>query len=207
MTRRKNGLFSNSHGGKTLTINGVSKFFPPIPGRSIGAYDSARTNGRGGQDDERDEYDDESDADEREDGELFGNLGRDEERELERHLGAAISDGLRRYRAARDRRRAGKDSDPSDHLDDFDPLDERRAREAYRDRDGSSADEEILGQVPAKSTMTLRRTSADSKLGYDSRRRTREEIDSRPAQAVAGRQVRGSLMDELDALFGHRGRA
>ena len=203
MTRRKNGLFSNSHGGKTLTVNGVSKFFPPIRS-SAGAYDSARTNGRGGQD--RDDIDDETDADER-DGELFGNLGRDEERELERHLGAAISDGLRRYKAARDKRRAGKDSDPSDHLDDFDPLDERRAEAAYRDRDGSGADEEILGQVPSKSVMNLRRTSADAKLGYDSRRRTREEIDSRPAQSVAGRQVRTSLADELDTLFGQKGRA
>ena len=55
--------------------------------------------------------------------------------------------------------------------------------------------------------MTLRRTSADSKLGYDSRRRTREEIDSRPAQSVAGRQVRTSLADELDTLFGQKGRA
>ncbi len=199
MTRRKNGLFSNSHGGKTLTVNGVSRYFPPLH-NSIGAYDSARTNGRGGQD--RDDID----ADERHDGEMFGQLGRDEERDLERVIGEAVSDGIRKYRAARDRRRAGKDSDPSDHLDDFDPLDERRAREAYRDRDGADA-EEILGQVPSKSVMNLRRTSADAKLGYDSRRRTREEIDSRPAQAVAGRQVRGSLMDELDELFGHRGRA
>ena len=203
MTRRKNGLFSNSHGGKTLTINGVSRYFPPLH-NSIGAYDSARTNGRGGQD--RDDIDDETDADER-DGELFGDLGRDDERDLERHIGAAISDGLRRYKAARDKRLRGKDAE-NPHLRDFDPeTDERRAREAYRDRDGSGADEEILGQVPAKSTMTLRRTSADSKLGYDSRRLTREQIDSRPAQAVAGRQVRGSLSDELDELFGHRGRA
>ena len=200
---KRNGLYSRPTGGKVLVCNGTEKYFPPIRS-SAGAYDSARTNGRGGQD--RDDIDDETDADER-DGELFGNLGRDEERELERHLGAAISDGLRRYKAARDKRRAGKDSDPSDHLDDFDPLDERRAEAAYRDRDGSGADEEILGQVPSKSVMNLRRTSADAKLGYDSRRRTREEIDSRPAQAVAGRQVRGSLMDELDELFGHRGRA
>ena len=196
-------LHRNSTGGKTLTVNGVSKFFPPI--RSAGAYDSARTNGRGGQDRDRD-IDDEIDADAREDGELFGNLGRDEERELERHLGAAISDGLRRYKAARDKRRAGKDAE-NEHLKDFDPLDERRAEAAYRDRDGADA-EEILGQVPAKSTMSLRkRGTADSRLGFDSRRRTREEIDSRPAQSVAGRQVRGSLMDELDELFGHRGRA
>ena len=193
-------LHRNSTGGKTLTVNGVSKFFPPIPGRSIGAYDSARTNGRGGQD--RDDIDDE-----REDGEMFGSIGEDD-RELEKAIGAAVSDGIRKYRAARDRRRAGKDSDPSDHLDDFDPLDERRAREAYRDRDGSSADEEILGQVPAKSTMSLRkRGTADSRLGFDSRRLTREQIDSRPAQSVGGRQVRGSLADELDELFGHRGRA
>ena len=199
-------LHRNSTGGKTLTVNGVAKYFPPIPGRSAGAYDSARGTGRGGQDDDRDEYDDEVDADEREDGELFGNLGRDEERELERHLGAAISDGLRRYKAARDKRRAGKDAE-NEHLKDFDPLDERRAEAAYRDRDGADA-EEILGQVPAKSTMSLRkRGTADSRLGFDSRRRTREEIDSRPAQSVAGRQVRGSLMDELDELFGHRGRA
>ena len=201
MTRRKNGLFSNSHGGKTLTVNGVSRYFPPLG--SAGAYDSVRRTGYGGQDRDRD---DEVDADERADGEMFGQLGRDEERDLERVIGEAVSDGIRKYRAARDRRRAGKDADPSDHLDDFDPLDERRAREAYRDRDGADA-EEILGQVPAKSTMTLRRTSADSKLGYDSRRLTREQIDSRPAQAVAGRQVRGSLSDELDELFGHRGRA
>ena len=200
-------LHRNSTGGKTLTVNGVAKYFPPIPGRPAGAYDSARGTGRGGQDDDRDEYDDEIDADEREDGEMFGQLGRDEERDLERVIGEAVSDGIRKYRAARDRRRAGKDSDPSDHLDDFDPLDERRAEAAYRDRDGASADEEILGQVPSKSVMNLRRTSADAKLGYDSRRRTREEIDSRPAQSVAGRQVRGSLMDELDELFGHRGRA
>ena len=198
-------LHRNSTGGKTLTVNGVSKFFPPIPGRNIGAYDSARTNGRGGQDRDRD-IDDEIDADAREDGELFGNLGRDEERELERHLGAAISDGLRRYKAARDKRRAGKDAE-NEHLKDFDPLDERRAEAAYRDRDGADA-EEILGQVPAKSTMSLRkRGTADSRLGFDSRRLTREQIDSRPAQAVAGRQVRGSLSDELDELFGHRGRA
>ncbi len=200
---KRNGLYSRPTGGKVLVCNGTEKFFPPIRS-SAGAYDSARTNGRGGQD--RDDIDDETDADEREDGELFGNLGRDEERDLERVIGEAVSDGIRKYRAARDRRRAGKDADPSDHLDDFDPLDERRAREAYRDRDGADA-EEILGQVPAKSTMTLRRTSADSKLGYDSRRLTREQIDSRPAQAVAGRQVRGSLSDELDELFGHRGRA
>ena len=205
MTRRKNGLFSNSHGGKTLTINGVSKFFPPIPGRSIGAYDSARRTGYGGQDRDRD-IDDETDADERHDGEMFGQLGRDEERDLERVIGEAVSDGIRRYRAARDRRRGGKDAE-NEHLKDFDPRDERRGEAAYRDRDGASADEDILGQVPAKSTMTLHRTSADSRFGFDSRRRTREEIDSRPAQSVAGRQVRGSLMDELDELFGHRGRA
>ena len=192
-------LHRNSTGGKTLTVNGVAKFFPPIPGRPAGAYDSARTNGRGGQDDERDEYDHETDADEREDGEMFGNLGRDEERDLERHLGAAISDGLRRYKAARDKRRAGKDAE-NPHLKDFDPETNSEAYEAGRD-------EEILGQVPARSTMTLRRTSADSKLGYDSRRRTREEIDSRPAQSVAGRQVRTSLADELDTLFGQKGRA
>ena len=191
-------LHRNSHGGKTLTVNGVSKFFPPIPGRNIGAYDSARTNGRGGQDRDRD-IDDEIDADAREDGELFGNLGRDEERELERHLGAAISDGLRRYKAARDKRLRGKDAE-NPHLRDFDPETDADAYEAGRDED-------ILGQVPAKSTMTLHRTSADSRFGFDSRRRTREEIDSRPAQSVAGRQVRGSLADELDELFGHRGRA
>ena len=195
MTRRKNGLFSNSHGGKTLTVNGVSKFFPPIRS-SAGAYDSARTNGRGGQD--RDDIDDETDADER-DGELFGNLGRDEERELERHLGAAISDGLRRYKAARDNRRAGKDAE-NPHLRDFDPETDADAYEAGRDED-------ILGQVPSKSVMNLRRTSADAKLGYDSHRLSREQIDSRPAQSVAGRQVRGSLMDELDELFGQKGRA
>ena len=191
-------LHRNSTGGKTLTVNGVAKYFPPIPGRSAGAYDSARGSGYGGQDRDRD-IDDETDADER-DGELFGDLGRDDERDLERHIGAAISDGLRRYKAARDKRRAGKDADPSDHLKDFDPETNAEAYEAGRDED-------ILGQVPAKSTMTLRRTSADSKLGYDSRRRTREEIDSRPAQSVAGRQVRGSLADEWDELFGHRGRA
>ena len=192
-------LHRNSAGGKTLTVNGVSKFFPPIPGRPAGAYDSARGTGRGGQDDDRDEYDDEVDADEREDGALFGNLGRDDERDLERHIGAAISDGLRRYKAARDNRRAGKDAE-NPHLRDFDPETDADAYEAGRDED-------ILGQVPSKSVMNLRRTSADAKLGYDSRRRTREEIDSRPAQSVAGRQVRGSLMDELDELFGHRGRA
>jgi hypothetical protein len=192
-------LHRNSTGGKTLTVNGVAKYFPPIPGRSAGAYDSARGTGYGGQDDERDEDDRERD------GEIFAD---EDDRELEKAIGAAVSDGLRRYKAARDKRRAGKDADPSDHLDDFDPLDERRAREAYRDRDGSSADEEILGQVPAKSTMSLRkRGTADSRLGFDSRRLTREQIDSRPAQAVAGRQVRGSLSDELDELFGHRGRA
>ena len=192
-------LHRNSTGGKTLTVNGVAKYFPPIPGRPAGAYDSARGTGYGGQDDERDEDDRERD------GEIFAD---EDDRELEKAIGAAVSDGLRRYKAARDKRRAGKDADPSDHLDDFDPLDERRAREAYRDRDGSSADEEILGQVPAKSTMSLRkRGTADSRLGFDSRRLTREQIDSRPAQAVAGRQVRGSLSDELDELFGHRGRA
>lgn len=191
-------LHRNSTGGKTLTVNGVAKYFPPIPGRSAGAYDSARGSGYGGQDRDRD-IDDETDADER-DGELFGDLGRDDERDLERHIGAAISDGLRRYKAARDKRRAGKDSDPSGHLKDFDPETNAEAYEAGRDED-------ILGQVPAKSTMTLRRTSADSKLGYDSRRRTREEIDSRPAQSVAGRQVRTSLADELDTLFGQKGRA
>ena len=181
---KRNGLYSRPTGGKVLVCNGTEKYFPPIRS-SAGAYDSARTNGRGGQDDERDEDD----------------------RELEHAIGAAVSDGIRRYRAARDKRLRGKDSDPSDHLRDFDPeTDERRAREAYRDRDGADA-EEILGQVPAKSTMTLHRTSADAKLGYDSRRLTRDQIDSRPAQAVAGRQVRGSLMDELDELFGHRGRA
>ena len=197
-------LHRNSHGGKTLTVNGVSKFFPPIPGRSIGAYDSARRTGYGGQDRDRD-IDDETDADERHDGEMFGSIGEDD-RELEKAIGAAVSDGIRRYRAARDRRRGAKDAE-NEHLKDFDPLDERRGEAAYRDRDGASADEDILGQVPSKSVMNLRRTSADSKLGYDSRRRTREEIDSRPAQSVAGRQVRGSLMDELDELFGHRGRA
>ena len=200
---KRNGLYSRPTGGKVLVCNGTEKFFPPIRS-SAGAYDSARTNGRGGQD--RDDIDDETDADEREDGEMFGSIGEDD-RELEKAIGAAVSDGIRKYRAARDRRRAGKDAE-NPHLRDFDPeTDERRAREAYRDRDGSGADEEILGQVPAKSTMTLRRTSADSKLGYDSRRLTREQIDSRPAQAVAGRQVRGSLSDELDELFGHRGRA
>ena len=191
-------LHRNSTGGKTLTVNGVAKYFPPIPGRSAGAYDSARGTGYGGQDDERDEDDRERD------GEIFAD---EDDRELEKAIGAAVSDGLRRYKAARDKRLRGKDAE-NPHLRDFDPeTDERRAREAYRDRDGSGADEEILGQVPAKSTMTLRRTSADSKLGYDSRRLTREQIDSRPAQAVAGRQVRGSLSDELDELFGHRGRA
>jgi hypothetical protein len=192
---KRNGLYSRPTGGKVLVCNGTEKFFPPIRS-SAGAYDSARTNGRGGQD--RDDIDDETDADEREDGEMFGSIGEDD-RELEKAIGAAVSDGIRKYRAARDRRRAGKDAE-NPHLRDFDPETDADAYEAGRDED-------ILGQVPAKSTMTLRRTSADSKLGYDSRRRTREEIDSRPAQSVAGRQVRGSLADELDELFGHRGRA
>ena len=192
---KRNGLYSRPTGGKVLVCNGTEKYFPPIRS-SAGAYDSARTNGRGGQD--RDDIDDQTDADER-DGELFGDLGRDDERDLERHIGAAISDGLRRYKAARDKRLRGKDAE-NPHLRDFDPETDADAYEAGRDED-------ILGQVPAKSTMTLHRTSADAKLGYDSRRLTRDQIDSRPAQAVAGRQVRGSLMDELDELFGHRGRA
>ena len=194
---KRNGLYSRPTGGKVLVCNGTEKFFPPIPGRSIGAYDSARRTGYGGQDRDRD-IDDETDADEREDGELFGSIGEDD-RELEKAIGAAVSDGLRRYKAARDKRRAGKDAE-NPHLRDFDPETDADAYEAGRDED-------ILGQVPAKSTMTLHRTSADSRFGFDSRRRTREEIDSRPAQSVAGRQVRGSLMDELDELFGHRGRA
>ena len=191
-------LHRNSTGGKTLTVNGVSKFFPPIPGRSIGAYDSARRTGYGGQDRDRD-IDDEIDADAREDGEMFGSIGEDD-RELEKAIGAAVSDGLRRYKAARDKRRAGKDAE-NPHLKDFDPETNSEAYEAGRDED-------ILGQVPAKSTMSLRkRGTADSRLGFDSRRLTREQIDSRPAQSVGGRQVRGSLADELDELFGHRGRA
>ena len=193
---KRNGLYSRPTGGKTLTVNGVSRYFPPIRS-SAGAYDSARGSGYGGQDDERDEDDRERD------GEIFAD---EDDRELEHAIGAAVSDGIRRYRAARDRRRAGKDAE-NEHLKDFDPLDERRAEAAYRDRDGASADEEILGEVPSKSTMSLRRTSADSRFGFDSRRLTREQIDSRPAQAVAGRQVRGSLADELDEIFGHRGRA
>ena len=192
---KRNGLYSRPTGGKVLVCNGTEKFFPPIRS-SAGAYDSARTNGRGGQD--RDDIDDETDADEREDGEMFGSIGEDD-RELEKAIGAAVSDGLRRYKAARDKRRAGKDAE-NPHLRDFDPETDADAYEAGRDED-------ILGQVPAKSTMTLHRTSADSRFGFDSRRRTREEIDSRPAQSVAGRQVRGSLADELDELFGHRGRA
>ena len=191
-------LHRNSTGGKTLTVNGVSKFFPPIPGRSIGAYDSARRTGYGGQDRDRD-IDDEIDADAREDGEMFDSIGEDD-RELEKAIGAAVSDGLRRYKAARDKRRAGKDAE-NPHLKDFDPETNSEAYEAGRDED-------ILGQVPAKSTMSLRkRGTADSRLGFDSRRLTREQIDSRPAQSVGGRQVRGSLADELDELFGHRGRA
>ena len=91
---KRNGLYSRPTGGKVLVCNGTEKFFPPIPGRSIGAYDSARTNGRGGQD--RDDIDDE-----REDGEMFGSIGEDD-RELEKAIGAAVSDGIRKYRAARD---------------------------------------------------------------------------------------------------------
>ena len=179
---RKDGLYRSKRGGKTLIVNGHAKHFPPISNGM--AFDSAR----GREDD--DDIDDETSA--------------DEARDLEERIGKAVSDAIRKHISARDARRA-KDAE-IDHRQDFDPWDAHNTGPA-RER---SADDEILGQVPARSTMTLRSRAADSKLGFDAagrgrNPRDREVIDSRTAGSVSGRAARDSLLGELDGIM--RGRA
>lgn len=170
---RPDGLYQNKRGGKTLVVNGRSKFFPPI---SAGmAFDSAR--GR------EDDFDDETSA--------------DEARDLEQRIGKAVSDAVREHLRARDARRRG-DAE-IDHRKDFDPEDP----EVY----ARARDEEILGQVPDKSVMTLHR-GADSKLGFDGlgrgrNPRDREALDARTGAYQSGRSA--GVLGELDSLL--RGRA
>ncbi len=210
---KKDGLYNHRDGGKTLIVGGHAKYFPPV--RETLAYDSARGSGYGGQD--RDDLDDQTDADS-----IFGDA--EEDRAFEEALGRAVSDGLRAYARARDARRRGKDgtnkelgqsgrrgrdADP-DHRKDFDPETDRERVSEYELRDGRrSLDSDILGQVPARSTMTLRDRTADSKLGFDARirRGDRRLADTRTAEGSSGRTIRGSLLDELDKLFGGGGNA
>ena len=174
---KPDGLYRSKRGGKTLVFAGHVKHFPPI---SSGlAFDSAR--GR-----EDDDFDDETSA--------------DEARDLERRIGKAVSDAIRKHISARDARRA-KDAEV-DHRKDFDPEDP----EVY----ARARDEEILGQVPARSTMTLRSRGADSVHGFDStgrgrNPRDREVIDSRTSVSTSGRAAREHLLGELDGFL--RGRA
>ena len=204
---KKDGLYTNRDGGKTLIVHGTAKYFPPV--RETLAYDSARGNGVGGQDRDRDDS-------------IFGDA--EEDRAFEQALGRAVSDGLRAYARARDARRRGKDgtnkelgqsgrrgrdADP-DHRKDFDPETERERVSEYELRDTPrSLDSDILGQVPARSTMTLRNRTADSKFGFDARirRGDRRLADTRTAEGSSGRAIRGSLLDELDKLFGGGGNA
>ena len=180
---RKDGLYRSKHGGKTLIINGHAKYFPPIS--SGMAFDSAR--GR------EDDLDDDRDAD----GSIFGDA--EEDRAFEAALGKAVRDGMRSYARARDARRRAADAEV-DHRQDFDPWDAHNTGPA-RER---SADDEILGQVPARSTMTLRSRAADSMLGFDGRsRHDREVADSRTGSYQSGRSA--GLLGELDGLL--RGRA
>ena len=219
---KKDGLYTHRDGGKTLIVGGHAKYFPPV--RETLAYDSARGSGYGGQDrdrDDRDDLDDQTDADS-----IFGDA--EEDRAFEEALGRAVSDGLRAYARARDARRRGKDgtnkelgqsgrrgrgrgrdADP-DHRKDFDPETERERVSEYELRDTPrSLDSDILGQVPARSTMTLRDRTADSKFGFDARirRGDRRLADTRTAEGSSGRAIRGSLLDELDKLFGGGGNA
>lgn len=203
---KKDGLYTHRDGGKTLIVHGTAKYFPPV--RETLAYDSARGNGVGGQDDDPEES-----------GSMF-----DDDRELERAIGAAVSDAIRAHREASDARRRGKDgtskelgqsgrrgrdADP-DHRKDFDPETDRERVSEYELRDTPrSLDSDILGQVPARSTMTLRDRTADSKFGFDARirRGDRRLADTRTAEGSSGRAIRGSLLDELDKLFGGGGNA
>ncbi len=212
---KKDGLYTHRDGGKTLIVHGTAKYFPPV--REALAYDSARGNGVGGQDRDRDDLDDQTDADS-----IFGDA--EEDRAFEQALGRAVSDGLRAYARARDARRRGKDgtnkelgqsgrrgrdADP-DHRKDFDPETDRERVSEYALRDTPrSLDSDILGQVPARSTMTLRDRTADSKLGFDARirRGDRRLADTRTTEGSSGRAIRGSLLDELDQLFGQKGNA
>lgn len=107
-------------------------------------FDSARGNGRGGQD--RDEYDD--DYDETVNTSPADDSDPDDEREFEHYLGSVLSDALRAWRdrgsdganrelgqSARDRRRA-RDADLPDHRQDFDPTPmTERERAMVRARD------------------------------------------------------------------------
>ena len=142
------------------------------------AFDSAR----GREDD--DDIDDETSA--------------DEARDLEERIGKAVSDAIRKHITARDARRA-KDAE-IDHHTDFDPEDP----EVY----ARARDEELLGQVPDKSVMTLRSRGADSAHGFDSTgrgrsRHDREVADSRTGSYQSGRSA--GVLGELDGLL--RGRA
>ena len=121
----------------------------------------------------------------------------DEARDLEKRIGKAVSDAVREHLRARDARRRG-DAE-IDHRKDFDPEDP----EVY----ARARDEEILGQVPDKSVMTLHR-GADSAHGFDSTgrgrsRHDREVADSRTGSYQSGRSA--GLLGELDGLL--RGRA
>ena len=172
---RPDGLYRSKRGGKTLIVHGHAKHFPPISNGM--AFDSAR--GR-----EDDDLDDETSA--------------DEARDLEKRIGKAVSDAIRKHITARDARRA-KDAEV-DHRQDFDPEDP----EVY----ARARDEELLGQVPDKSVMTLRSRGADSAHGFDSTgrgrsRHDREVADSRTGSYQSGRSA--GVLGELDGLL--RGRA
>ncbi len=173
---RPDGLYRSNRGGKTLIVHGHAKHFPPLNGGM--AFDSAR----GREDD--DDIDDETSA--------------DEARDLEKRIGKAVSDAIRKHITARDARRA-KDAE-IDHRTDFDPEDP----EVY----ARARDEELLGQVPDKSVMTLRSRGADSAHGFDSTgrgrsRHDREVADSRTGSYQSGRSA--GVLGELDGLL--RGRA
>ena len=170
---KPDGLYRSKRGGKTLIVNGIERYFPPIPDM---AFDSAR--GR------EDDLDDETSA--------------DEARDLEKRIGKAVSDAVREHLRARDARRRG-DAE-IDHRKDFDPEDP----EVY----ARARDEEILGQVPDKSVMTLRSRAADSVLGFDAAgrgrsRHDREVADTRTGSYQSGRSA--GVLGELDGLL--RGRA
>ena len=174
---RPDGLYRSRRGGKLLVIHGHAKHFPSIS--SGMAFDSAR----GREDDDAD-------------GSIFGDA--EEDRAFEAALGKAVRDGVRSYARARDARRRAADAEV-DHRADFDPDDaEKYAR---------ARDEEILGQVPDKSVMTLHR-GADSAHGFDATgrgrsRHDREVADSRTGSYQSGRSA--GLLGELDGLL--RGRA
>ena len=183
---RKDGLYRSKRGGKTLIVHGHAKHFPSIS--SGMAFDSAR-----GREDDREDDD--------ADGSIFGDA--EEDRAFEAALGKAVRDGMRSYARARDARRRAADAE-IDHRTDFDPWDAHNTGPA-RER---SADDEILGQVPDKSVMTLRSRGADSAHGFDSTgrgrsRHDREVADSRTGSYQSGRSA--GLLGELDGLL--RGRA